>query len=293
MMFIVVIAHARPVNEFQKEISKLEALTDGRLGVYAIDTANHHVLAYRATERFPMGCTSKVIGVGAILYQSIRNTSLLSQNIVYTKQDLVEWSPVTEKHVASGMSVAQLCQASIDHSDNTAMNLLVNKLGGLDQINVFARYLHNDSFRQDNAWPKEAFSGGVMNVEDSALPKDMVQSLQRLTLTPVLPKTQQTLLLTWLKGTITGANRMKAGVKPGWVVAHKTGTGSRYGTTNDLGLIFPPSCSPIVLGVYYTSDKKDAITREDVLASATRAVIAQFAQQDACLHKALMQVSSS
>ncbi|MBA2653254.1 MAG: serine hydrolase [Tatlockia sp.] len=34
------------------------------------------------------------------------------------------------------MTVEQLCAASISYSDNTAMNLLVKKMGGLDQMTI-------------------------------------------------------------------------------------------------------------------------------------------------------------
>lgn len=42
------------------------------------------------------------------------------------------WSPtpVTEKHVAQGMTLSELCEATITMSDNTAGNLLLNAVGG-------------------------------------------------------------------------------------------------------------------------------------------------------------------
>lgn len=270
-------------SSIQNKLAKLETSSGGQIGIYAINTANDTSLQYRANERFPMGCTSKVIGVAAILNKSMSDSSLLSQKVRYTKNDLANWNPITEKHLNSGMTVAELCAAAISYSDNTAMNLLVEKLGGLEQINVFARSINNRSFRQDNGWPGEALSGGKGNLKDSSTPKAMAKSLQTLAFTDALAKPQQKLLLSWLKANTTGNSRIRAGLPKGWIVADKTGTGSDYGTTNDIAIIWPPKCAPIIMAIYYTSDNKKAPKREDILASVTRLLINKFAQNDECI----------
>jgi beta-lactamase class A len=272
-------------TSIQKKLAELEASSGGRIGIYAINTANGTRLQYHANERFPMGCTSKVIGVATILNKSKSDGSLLSQKVSYTKKDLTNWNPITEKHLTTGMTVAELCAASISYSDNAAMNLLVKKMGGLEQMNVFARSIHNDSFRQDNGWPEEAFSGGQGNLNDSATPKSMANSLQKLAFTDALAKPQRELLISWLKATTTGDFRIRAGVPKGWVVADKTGTGSAYGTTNDIGIIWPPKCAPIILAVYYTSDDKKAVKREDIVASVTRIVLSDLVKHAPCMSK--------
>ena len=270
-------------TSIQKKLAALEASSEGRIGIYAINMGNGRHLQYRANERFPMGCTSKVIGVAAILNKSMRDSSLLSQKISYTKQDLKNWNPITEKHLATGMTVAQLCAASISYSDNTAMNLLVKKMGGLEQMNIFARSIHNDSFRQDNGWPEEALSGGKGNLLDSSTPKAMAKSIQTLAFTDALARSQRKLLLSWLKANTTGDFRIRAGVPKGWMVADKTGTGAAYGTTNDIGIIWPPKCAPIVVAIYYTSEHKKAVKREDIVGSVTRILVHELAQGDQCI----------
>ncbi|MCW4442636.1 serine hydrolase, partial [Vibrio splendidus] len=47
----------------------------------------------------------------------------------YSQNDLVEYSPVTEKHLTDGMTVRELCSAAITMSDNTAANLLLTTIG--------------------------------------------------------------------------------------------------------------------------------------------------------------------
>lgn len=281
-----------PSPSIQKQLAELEASSKGRIGVYVINTANNTHLGYRANEHFPTGCTSKVIGVATILSKSMNNDALLSQKINYSKKDLTNWNPITEKHLSSGMTVEQLCAASISYSDNTAMNLLVKQMGGLDQMTLFAHSLGNTSFRQDNGWPEEAYSGGKSDLKDSSTPKDMAHSLQKLAFTDALAKSQREMLISWLKANTTGDFRIRAGLPKGWIVADKTGTGGAYGTTNDLGIIWPPNCPPIIIAIYYTNDNKSAAKREDIVASTTQLLINKLAKGDPCIRKNMDKVTN-
>lgn len=278
---------ALPASSLEHQLAGLEASSGGRIGVYVINTANNKHLSYRANEPFPMGCTSKIIGVATILKQSVKNSSLLSLKIRYSREDLVHWSPITEKHLNQEMTIAELGEASICYSDNTAMNLLVKQMGGLEQMNQFAHSIGNASFRQDNDWPAEAFSGGKGDLKDSSTPKDMAKSLQTLAFTNALPKPQQKLLLSWLKANTTGNFRIRAGLPKDWVVGDKTGTGAHYGTSNDLAIIWPPHCAPIIMAIYYTHNNKTAIKRDDIVASTTRLLINELSKHEACINKQL------
>lgn len=273
-------AHTSANTSIEDKLKKLESTTEGRIGLFAINTDNGQIIEYRANETFPTGCTSKVIGVAAVLKKSMEDPSLLAKNIKYVKEDLVAWSPISEKNISKGLTVQDLCAASISYSDNTAMNLLLNTIDGVQGMTQFARSIENVSFSQDHDWPLEAYSGGPNNLKDSSTPKAMVESLHKLTLGNVLDKPQRDLLITWLKETTTGAARIRSGVPQGWIVGNKTGTGGIYGSTNDLAIIWPINHEPLLLGVYYTSDNKNAIKREDVVSAATKLVVDEFIQND-------------
>ena len=109
-------------------------------------------------------------------------------------------------------------------------------------------------------------------MRDTTTPKAMTESLNKLVFGDALELTQQDQLLAWLKGNTTGSARIRAGVPKGWLVGDKTGTGS-YGTTNDIGIIWPPQGSPIIVSIYFTQNKKDASPRDDVIASVTLIMI--------------------
>jgi beta-lactamase class A len=63
--------HAHTNNSTIDKLKLLEASANGRIGIFAINTQNGNVIAYRANEAFPMGCTSKVMGVSAVLKKSL------------------------------------------------------------------------------------------------------------------------------------------------------------------------------------------------------------------------------
>lgn len=275
-------AHAQDLSVTDK-LKALEATVEGRIGIFAINTANEHVIEYRANEVFPTGCTSKVIGVSAVLKKSMLAPSLLLTNIKYSEEELEEWSPVTRKYVTTGMTIQDLCAASISFSDNTAMNLLLKIIGGVQGMNDFARSIDDLSFRQDNDWPAEAFSGGVNNLKDSSTPKSMVESLRKLTIDDALDKPQKDLLINWLINTQTGANRIRSVIPNDWIAGDKTGTGATYGSTNDLAIVWPPNHAPILIGVYYTTNNEQAKKREDIIADATRILIEEFVSDDKTL----------
>lgn len=261
---------------WQARLAALEASFGGRLGLAAVNTASGRELLHRANERFPFCSTFKVMAASAILARSTRgDTALLQRRVSYTKSSLVAYSPITGPHVDDGMTVAELCAAALQYSDNTAVNLLMNILGGPQAVTAYARSIGDTDFRLDR-WETELNSAIPGDQRDTTTPHAMAMSLHRLVLGDALPPPQREQLKTWLLGNTTGAARIRAGVPAGWQVGDKTGTGS-YGCANDIGVIWPSAGAPIVLALYLTHPDKEARTRNDILASATKIVVEEFA----------------
>lgn len=257
----------------QKTISELEASTGGRIGVSAINTANGMRLQYRAEERFPFCSTFKSLLVAAVLKKSMSEPRFLEEQIKYSKQDTegAKYSPITEKHLKDGMSIAQLCEATIQHSDNAAANLLMKKIGGPKRVNSFLQAIGDSVFRLDR-WEPELNSAIPGDLRDTSTPAAVADSLRKILLGDALAQPQREQLQAWLKGNTTGDTRIRAGVPKGWVVGDKTGT-CTYGTTNDVGIIWPPKGAPIIIAIYFTHKEKEAAPRNDVIASITRILI--------------------
>lgn len=191
------------VNSTHQELAKLEATSGGRLGVYAIDTANHTVLQYRSQERFPICSTGKLMVVSAILKQSMKNNHFLQTKVIYNQESLADYSPITEKHLNQGMTIPELCAAAIMFSDNTAMNILIKKIGGLAVVNAFAHSIGDNAFRLDRFEP-ELNSAIPGDLRDTTTPAAMSRSLQQLSIGSALSLPQREQLLSWYLVTIVG-----------------------------------------------------------------------------------------
>ena len=256
------------------ELEKLETGFGGRIGLFVLNTANGAQLAHRAHERFPFCSTFKVMAASAILTRSAEVPGLLQQRIRYRQSDLVNYSPITQKHVADGMTVAGLCAAALQYSDNTAANLLIRMAGGPQAVTAFARSIGDSEFRLDR-WETELNTAIPGDVRDTSTPSAMGRSLQRLVLGDALAQTQREQLRDWLYGNTTGAARIKAGIPADWIIGDKTGSGD-YGTANDIAVIWPPERAPVVVAIYTTQGRQDAKPRDDVIASAARIVAGWF-----------------
>lgn len=264
----------------QKKLAKLETSFNGKIGVYAINTNNNQIIAYRADERFPVQSTLKLMAVAALLKLSESNQDLLKEKINYTKKDLMSWSPVTSKYVTTGMTLEAMAEAAISYSDNPSINLILKKFGGPKFSTDFAHSIGNKTYNLAD------YDGADLNSNpsketDTSTPRDMAISVQKLLLGSILAQPQRTQLITWMRNNTTGYKRIRAGVPSAWTVADKTGSGN-YGIANDIGMVWSPSCKPIVLAIYTAHNKRDAPVRDDIVAATTTIVLDEFAKYDAC-----------
>lgn len=266
--------------EVQEKLQAFEQGFDGKIGVYALDTNNQNTIAYRADQHFNFQSTSKLIAVGALLQKSSAQKKLLSEKMYYQAKDLVFWHPITGQHLKTGITLQEAARAAISYSDNTAVNLIIKKLGGPQAITDFAHSIGNKSFTMEHYEPDLNSNPAI--AEDFSTPKDMALSLQKLTLGKTLGTKQSALLIQWLKENTTGDKRIRAGTPIGFTVGDKTGSGS-YGIANDIALIWGPQCKPIVLSIYTVRAQKDAPSRDDIVASTAALVLNELIKKDACL----------
>ncbi len=118
-----------------------------------------------------MMSTFKVLLCGAVLSRVDAGEEQLDRRIHYRQQDLVEYSPVTEKHLTDGLTVGELCAAAITLSDNTAANLLLTtrRSAGLTS---FLRHSGDQTSRLDR-WETELNEARPGDVRDTTTPQAM------------------------------------------------------------------------------------------------------------------------
>jgi beta-lactamase class A len=248
-------------------------LQGGRLGVAMLETATGRALGWRQDERFPMASTFKLVLAGWMLERVDRGQESLANRVQYERSALVPYSPATEKHTgAVGMTVGELCEATVTLSDNTAANLLLARHGGPAGLTAFAQSLGDTHTRLDRTEPtlNEALPG---DPRDTTTPQAMLHTLRKLVLGDALSPASRAQLTQWIVDNKTGDKRLRAGV-PGWKVGDKTGTGAN-GSSNDIGVLWPPGAgAPVLVTCYMTGVPAAPEVRDAAIAQVARLVAA-------------------
>ncbi|RLK25886.1 beta-lactamase class A [Micromonospora sp. M71_S20] len=257
-------------------LAELERTFDARLGVYALATNTGDTIVHRADERFAFCFTFKGLAAAAVLHR--HPLSHLDTVVRYTADDLMKSSVITRRHVASGMTIRQLCDAAVRHSDGTAGNLLLRDLGGPAQLTAYARSLGDAVTRMDRTEPAitTAIPG---DARDTSSPRALGTTYQRIVLGDALPPEKRAVLRDLLERNATraGTQRVRAGVPRGWTVADKTGTGD-YGTVNDIAVVWPPTSAPLVIAIMSSKATRDAEYQQALVAEAAAYVAATLTQ---------------
>ncbi|MFE7455191.1 class A beta-lactamase, partial [Streptomyces griseus] len=254
-----------PARAAGRAFEALEREYAARLGVHAVDTGTGTTVAHRDGERFAYASTFKALAAGAVL----RRYGLggLERVVTYRREDLVDHSPVTEKHVATGMSLGALCDAAVRFSDNTAGNLLFDAVGGPRKLQAVLAGLGDEVTRmvrretELNEWTPGA-------TRDTSTPRALAEDLRAFVLGDALRGPERARLTQWLTTNTTGGELIRAGVPKGWTVGDKTGAGSTYGTRNDIAVVWPPDAAPLVLAVLSNRTAADADHDNTLIAKA-------------------------
>jgi beta-lactamase class A len=254
-------------------LADLERAHGGRLGVAALDTGTSRRIEHRADERFPFCSTCKTLAVAATLRRVDLAREQLAREIAYTAADLLDNAPVTRANVARGaMTIAELCKAAIEVSDNTAANLLFREAGGLSAINDYLRSIGDSTTHMDRL--ELALNTAIAgDPRDTTSPRAIVGDLEKLFLGDALSPASRDQLTAWHLAASRGKARLRAGLPTTWKLGHKTGTGAN-GATNDIGVAWPPDRRPVLIAVYYVGGRGDGDAREAVIAAAARIIAA-------------------
>lgn len=241
------------VNTDEK-FSQLEKEFDARIGVYAIDTGSNETIEYKPEERFAFASTYKALAAAILLQQN--SLEKLQEVIPFNEEDLVTYSPVTEKYVDTGMTLLEISEAAVRFSDNTAGNLLFEAIGGPEGFEQALREIGDKMTEADRLEP-DLNNFTPEDTRDTSTPKALANSLQAFAVSDLLTEEKRELFTDWLKGNATGDSLIRAGAPEGWEVGDKSGAGA-YGTRNDIAVVWPPDREPIVIAILSRHDTEDA-----------------------------------
>lgn len=260
-------AHAAaPTSKVTSQFAALESKHGGKLGVAVTSLAGAPILSYRQNERFAMCSTFKALLGAFVLHRVDAGKESLDREIPFTSADLLEYAPITREKLANGhMTVEALNAASIQYSDNTAANLLLDAVGGPQALTRFLRSIGDQTTRLDRNEP--GLNSNIAGDErDTSTPQAMAATLRKLLVGNHLSSASKQQLNAWMLGNTTGDAKLRAGFNPFWMVGDKTGSGAN-GASNDVAIVYPRGQAPFIIAVFYTGssssgDEKNAVIAE-------------------------------
>ncbi|MCK1796657.1 class A beta-lactamase [Streptomyces sp. XM4193] len=256
--------------DVSKELRALERKFDARIGLHALNTGTGEEITHRADERFAHCSTFKSLAAGALL--ATHSPAERERVVTYTEDDLVEHSPVTEKHVDTGMTLNALAAATLRESDNTAVNLLLEEaLGGPKGLESHLREELGDRTTNIDRYEPGLSDGTPGDKRDTSTARALSADLRALLLGDALNKRDRAQLTDWMHTNITGDTLIRAGVPDSWKVADKSGAGG-YGTRNNIAVAWPDEGEPIVISVLSSKDREGAEREDELVAEAAEIV---------------------
>jgi len=302
-------------------IRELGAGFDGRVGIAVQSVDQGWRTGWKADELYPQQSVSKFWVSLAALDAVDRGQVSLDDKVSLGRSDLTLFHQPIAAQILSGgytTTLGDLMFKAITTSDNTANDKLMRSVGGPDAVRGFITrkqlgavrfyngeralqskiagliwsqsYSIGDAFyKARDALPlsvrKAAFERYIDDPYDGAAPNAIVGALARLKRGELLSASSTARLLSIMGNTKTGANRLKGGLKPGWSLSHKTGTGQILGSVqagyNDIGILSAPDGRSYAVAVMIKKTSVPLPTRMTLMNNVVRAVIDSHVSQGA------------
>jgi beta-lactamase class A len=299
-----------------QRVTELGSGFDGRVGIAIGPVERGWRTGWKADELYPQQSVSKFMVALTVMDRIDHGHLHLDQPVTLTLHDLTLFhQPIRDKVLTGGGSyqttVADLLSEALTHSDNTANDKLMHLAGGPDAVRGFMasrrlghirfyngeralqsriaglrweqRFSLGDAFfkARDTVPPAERqrlFDRYIADPYDGASPAALVDALARLKRGELLRPASTARLLTIMSNTSTGKNRLGGGLKPGWTLAHKTGTGQELGGVqagyNDIGVLTAPDGRSYAVAVMIGKTAVPLPVRMTLMNEVVRAVIA-------------------
>jgi len=258
----IVARAAWSADDAAAKFEALEKAINGRLGVTIIDTGSRKRLSYRGDERFALLSTFKALAAACVLARVDRGEEKLNRRVMYSEANVLSYAPVAKLHVKDGMTMAEICDAAVTLSDNTAGNLQLASFGGPAGLTAWLRSIGDDVTRLDRIETalNEAKPG---DLRDTTTPNAVAETLRKLLVGDALKPASRQQLIDWLVAGKTGDARLRAGVPKDWRIGDKTGTNDA-GCANDIAIAWPPGSAPLIIASYLdhaggTAKERDAV----------------------------------
>ncbi|MFJ3033875.1 class A beta-lactamase [Curtobacterium pusillum] len=260
-----------------KALAALEQQYDATVGIVATDTTTGETVSYNGDRRFGYASTLKAFAAAQFL-RSVHGAAR-DERVRWTATDLAAagYSPVTEQHVSDGLTYSQLAEAAVRQSDNTALDLVLKRIGGPKGLDDALTELGDATTEVVNDEPDlNTIEPG--STEDTTTPAAFTADLAKVFDGRTLNATDTAKLQDWMSGNATGDTLVRAGAPEGWTVADKSGGAG--GIRNDIARVTTTDDHDIVISVLTTKNDPAAKYDDALVAKSAAVVLRAFATED-------------
>ena len=229
---------------------------EGTVGVSIQDLATGETLSIRGEEKFPSASLIEVSVLVALLDEVRRGTLRLDDPIAMIARDQVGGSGVLQHlHSGLGLTVGDAARLMIIISDNTATNLLLDKVpmrtvwAKMDSRGLPATRIHSKTFLRATS---VAMDSSVRYGVGVTTPDETVRLFALLHQGRAVSPAMDSLALAILRGN-QDDDKLVRWLPDGAVVAHKSGDVDQ--SRNDCGILYGPD-APVALCVM-TRENRD------------------------------------
>jgi len=202
----------------------------------------------------------------------------LNRTVRFLPSDMIPgaYSPLQDRYPKANIDVTlrELIQLAVGQSDNGAEEVLLRIVGGPPVVQSYIHSLGISAFQLLDS-ERDLDRDESLQYRDWIEPAAAVQLLERLVKDPPISPAANAFLVQTMTNAVTGPHRLRAGLPPGTVLAHKTGSSGTHGgitaATNDIGLVTLPDGRKLAIAVFVTDSRADESTREGVIARIAQA----------------------
>jgi beta-lactamase class A len=135
------------------------------------------------------------------------------------------------------MTVADMNAASIQYSDNTAANLLLDAIFGSKAQTEYLRSIADETARLDLYGPT-LNANTARDARNTSTPEAMAKTPQKLLTSDALSPASKEQLKVWMSVNTKGDAKLRVGFDPFRIIGDKTESGA-IGASNDVAIVFP------------------------------------------------------
>ena len=263
--------------ELKKEIEIIVGGKDLKLGLALYDFSTGKSISINGNDKYPMQSVFKFpIGV-ALLDCVSRGEFLLSDSVTLTKADLLPdlWSPIRERWPEGvRLPLVSVMTYMVAHSDNSATDFLIHKIGGVARIQDIVNRL---GAKKINIRNTEAEIQGSWSVQfdNWTTPNAMVDFLRLMNDGKLLDKANTAVLWEIMASASSGSvNRL---VSKTVTFARKTGysgvnSQGIIAAQNDVGIIEFEDGRRVAYAIFLTDSTLGTDAGYDILAQIGKAI---------------------